>query len=77
MGITTQVSFCAEHDIRSNEMSCATRSLVVSSCLSLRAILLVARMIVEIAERQEQLVGDGTTTAVVMVAEMIKETKGS
>lgn len=32
-------------------------------------------MIVEIAERQEQLVGDGTTTAVVMSAEMIKEGK--
>jgi chaperonin GroEL (HSP60 family) len=32
-------------------------------------------MIVEIAERQEQLVGDGTTTAVVMAAEMIKEGK--
>jgi len=43
--------------------------------LSLRAIHPVARMIVEIAERQEQLVGDGTTTAVVMAAEMIKEGK--
>ena len=32
-------------------------------------------MIVEIAERQEQLVGDGTTTAVVMATEMIKEGK--
>ena len=35
----------------------------------------VARMIVEIAERQEELVGDGTITAVVMSAEMIKEGK--
>ncbi|MGI8834512.1 MAG: TCP-1/cpn60 chaperonin family protein, partial [Nitrososphaeraceae archaeon] len=41
----------------------------------LRAIHPVARLIVEIAERQEQLVGDGTTTAVVMAAEMIKEGK--
>ena len=32
-------------------------------------------MIVEIAEKQEELVGDGTTTAVVMSAEMIKEGK--
>jgi hypothetical protein len=38
----------------------------VTILLSLRAIHPVARMIVEIAERQEQLVGDGTTTAVVM-----------
>jgi chaperonin GroEL (HSP60 family) len=45
----------------------------VTILLSLRAIHPVARMIVEIAERQEQLVGDGTTTAVVMAAEMIKE----
>ena len=47
----------------------------VTILLSLRAIHPVARMIVEIAERQEQLVGDGTTTAVVMAAEMIKEGK--
>src|SRR5919108_271022 len=47
----------------------------VTILLSLRAIHPVARMIVEIAERQEQLVGDGTTTAVVMSAEMIKEGK--
>src|SRR5690349_23511388 len=47
----------------------------VTNLLSLRAIHPVARMIVEIAERQEQLVGDGTTTAVVMAAEMIKEGK--
>jgi chaperonin GroEL (HSP60 family) len=45
----------------------------VTILLSLKAIHPVARMIVEIAERQEQLVGDGTTTAVVMSAEMIKE----
>ncbi|HEY7570091.1 MAG TPA: TCP-1/cpn60 chaperonin family protein [Nitrososphaeraceae archaeon] len=47
----------------------------VTILLSLRAIHPVARMIVEIAERQEELVGDGTTTAVVMAAEMIKEGK--
>jgi chaperonin GroEL (HSP60 family) len=47
----------------------------VTILLSLRTIHPVARMIVEIAERQEQLVGDGTTTAVVMAAEMIKEGK--
>jgi len=47
----------------------------VTILLSLRAIHPVARLIVEIAERQEQLVGDGTTTAVVMAAEMIKEGK--
>lgn len=47
----------------------------VTILLSLKAIHPVARMIVEIAERQEQLVGDGTTTAVVMSAEMIKEGK--
>lgn len=47
----------------------------VTILLSLRAIHPVARMIVEIAERQEQLVGDGTTTAVVMASEMIKEGK--
>jgi chaperonin GroEL (HSP60 family) len=47
----------------------------VTILLSLRAIHPVARMIVEIAERQEQMVGDGTTTAVVMAAEMIKEGK--
>src|SRR5690606_3290363 len=35
----------------------------------------VARMIVEIAERQEQKVGDGTTTAAILAAEMIKEGK--
>ncbi len=45
----------------------------VTILLSLRTIHPVARMIVEIAERQEELVGDGTTTAVVMAAEMIKE----
>ena len=47
----------------------------VTILLSLRAIHPVARMIVEIAERQENLVGDGTTTAVVMSSEMIKEGK--
>lgn len=47
----------------------------VTILLSLRAIHPVARMIVEIAERQEEMVGDGTTTAVVMAAEMIKEGK--
>ncbi|MGH9997247.1 MAG: TCP-1/cpn60 chaperonin family protein, partial [Nitrososphaeraceae archaeon] len=47
----------------------------VTILLSLKAIHPVARMIVEIAERQEQLVGDGTTTAVVMASEMIKEGK--
>jgi chaperonin GroEL (HSP60 family) len=47
----------------------------VTILLSLKAIHPVARMIVEIAERQEQMVGDGTTTAVVMSAEMIKEGK--
>ena len=47
----------------------------VTILLSLKAIHPVARMIVEIAERQEQMVGDGTTTAVVMAAEMIKEGK--
>ena len=47
----------------------------VTILLSLRAIHPVARMVVEIAERQEQLVGDGTTTAVVMAAEMVKEGK--
>src|ERR687887_1689307 len=47
----------------------------VTILLSLRAIHPVARMIVEIVERQEQLVGDGTTTAVVMAAEMVKEGK--
>jgi chaperonin GroEL (HSP60 family) len=47
----------------------------VTILLSLRAIHPVARMIVEIAERQEQRVGDGTTTSVVMAAEMIKEGK--
>jgi chaperonin GroEL (HSP60 family) len=47
----------------------------VTILLSLRAIHPVARMIVEIAERQEQKVGDGTTTAVILAAEMIKEGK--
>ncbi len=47
----------------------------VTILLSLKAIHPVARMIVEIAERQEEMVGDGTTTAVVMAAEMIKEGK--
>jgi len=47
----------------------------VTILLSLRTIHPIARMIVEIAERQEQMVGDGTTTAVVMAAEMIKEGK--
>ncbi len=45
----------------------------VTILLSLKTIHPVARMVVEIAERQEQLVGDGTTTAVVMAAEMVKE----
>ena len=40
----------------------------VTILLSLRAIHPVARMIVEIAERQEQMVGDGTTTAVVIAS---------
>lgn len=47
----------------------------VTILLSLRTIHPVARMIVEIAERQEQKVGDGTTTAVILAAEMIKEGK--
>ncbi len=47
----------------------------VTILLSLRAIHHVAKMIVEIAERQEQKVGDGTTTAVILAAEMIKEGK--
>jgi chaperonin GroEL (HSP60 family) len=47
----------------------------VTILLSLNTIHPVARMIVEIAERQEEMVGDGTTTAVVMAAEMIKEGK--
>lgn len=47
----------------------------VTILLSLKTIHPVARMIVEIAERQEQLVGDGTTTTVVMAAEMLKEGK--
>jgi len=47
----------------------------VTILLSLKTIHPVARMIVEIAERQEEMVGDGTTTAVVMAAEMIKEGK--
>jgi chaperonin GroEL (HSP60 family) len=47
----------------------------VTILLSLKAIHPVARMIVEIAERQEERVGDGTTTSVVMAAEMIKEGK--
>ena len=45
----------------------------VTILLSLKTIHPVARMIVEIAERQEEMVGDGTTTSVVMAAEMIKE----
>lgn len=45
----------------------------VTILLSLNTIHPIARMIVEIAERQERLVGDGTTTAVVMAAEMIKD----
>ena len=45
----------------------------VTILLSLSTVHPVSRMIVEIAERQEQLVGDGTTTAVVMAAEMIKD----
>lgn len=47
----------------------------VTILLSLRAIHPIAKMIVEIAERQEQKVGDGTTTAVILAAEMIKEGK--
>ncbi|HEY6536764.1 MAG TPA: TCP-1/cpn60 chaperonin family protein [Candidatus Nitrosocosmicus sp.] len=47
----------------------------VTILLSLRAIHPVAKMIIEIAERQEQKVGDGTTTAVILAAEMIKEGK--
>jgi chaperonin GroEL (HSP60 family) len=47
----------------------------VTILMSLKTIHPVARMIVEIAERQEEMVGDGTTTAVVMAAEMIKEGK--
>ena len=35
----------------------------------------VAKLVVEIADRQEEKVGDGTTTAVVLAAEMIKEGK--
>ena len=43
--------------------------------LSIKTIHPVAKMVVEIAERQETKVGDGTTTAVVLAAEMIKEGK--
>lgn len=43
--------------------------------LSIKTVHPVAKMVVEIADRQEIKVGDGTTTAVVLAAEMIKEGK--
>ena len=43
--------------------------------LSIKTVHPVAKMMVEIADRQEEKVGDGTTTAVVLAAEMIKEGK--
>ncbi len=43
--------------------------------LSIKTVHPVAKMVVEIADRQEIRVGDGTTTAVVLAAEMIKEGK--
>lgn len=43
--------------------------------LSIKTIHPVAKMVVEIADRQEAKSGDGTTTAVVLAAEMIKEGK--
>ena len=43
--------------------------------LSIKTVHPVAKMVVEIAARQEEKVGDGTTTAVVLAAEMIKEGK--
>lgn len=43
--------------------------------LSVKTIHPVAKMVVEIADRQEAKAGDGTTTAVVLAAEMIKEGK--
>ena len=43
--------------------------------LSVKTIHPIAKMVVEIADRQEAKAGDGTTTAVVLAAEMIKEGK--
>ena len=43
--------------------------------LSIKTVHPVAKLAVEIADRQETKVGDGTTTAVVLAAEMIKEGK--
>jgi len=43
--------------------------------LSVKTVHPVAKLVVEIADRQEEKVGDGTTTAVVLAAEMIKEGK--
>ena len=43
--------------------------------LSIKTVHPVAKLVVEIADRQETKVGDGTTTAVVLAAEMIKEGK--
>src|SRR3989304_5999117 len=43
--------------------------------LSIKTIHPVAKMVVEIADRQEAKSGDGTTTAVVLAAEMLKEGK--
>ncbi len=43
--------------------------------LSVKTVHPVAKMVVEIADRQESKSGDGTTTAVVLAAEMIKEGK--
>jgi chaperonin GroEL (HSP60 family) len=48
----------------------------VTILLSLKAIHPVARMIVEIAERQDQLVVEGTTTAVLMASEMKQKARG-
>ncbi len=43
--------------------------------LSIKTVHPVAKLVVEIADRQETKVGDGTTTAVVLASEMIKEGK--
>ncbi len=43
--------------------------------LSIKTIHPVAKLVVEIADRQEAKAGDGTTTAVILAAEMIKEGK--
>lgn len=43
--------------------------------MSIKTVHPVAKLVVEIADRQEAKTGDGTTTAVVLAAEMIKEGK--